>query len=48
MIKISGSTESTTRLKNGKVLGDSDGGGNCDYDSGHNDEHSSRGLRQAH
>ena len=48
MLKTSRSTESTIRPGKGGVGVGSDGGGNGSDDGGHDDEHSPRGLGQAH
>ena len=48
MLKISGTTESTTRPRKGWVGVGHDGGGDCGDDGGHNDEYSPRGSGREH
>ena len=48
MLKISGSTESTTRSEKGGVGVGGDGGGDGGNDGGHDDEHSPRRSGRVH
>ena len=48
MLKISGSTEFTTRPGKGEVGVGDDGGGDGSDDDGHDDEHSPRCSERAH